>query len=153
MNCPCRPRRISHPDYRYRIHRNDPLLIVDDSTDNQLLLQAFLRNQPLELHFAEDGVEAVEAAKPRAFDLILMDMYMPRMNGIEATETIRKIEAGDTERTAARILAMTADDSITCHNRSLAAGCDEHLVKPVSKKNLLQALDRTSSTRELVVPQ
>lgn len=127
------------------------VLIVDDSIDNQLLLQAFLRNQPLELHFAEDGVEAVEAAKQRAFDLILMDMHMPRMNGIEATETIRKIEAEDTERAAARIFAITADDDIASHNRSLAAGCDEHLVKPVSKKNLLQALERASHAREPLV--
>jgi CheY-like chemotaxis protein len=148
---PPAPRQPSQP--QVRVASRQKVLIVDDSIDNQLLLRAYLRDQPWELSFAEDGIEAVEEAKQQAFDLILMDMHMPRMNGIKATRSIRKIESDNPERPPAKILAITADDSVSSHRLSIDAGCNEHLVKPVSKKLLLQAIERVSSTREVGVPR
>ena len=124
------------------------MLIVDDSIDNRMLLQAYLEDQPWDLSFAEDGLVAVGEARKQAFDLILMDMQMPRMNGIDATRTIRELERERPERSAAKILAITASDSVNDHQHSLDAGCNEHLVKPISKKTLLQIIARTIATRQ-----
>jgi len=123
------------------------ILIVDDSIDNRMLLQAFLENQPWELHFAEDGLVAITRVEQQSFDLILMDIQMPRMNGIDATRFIREMERERPDRVPAKILALTADDSVDSHQRSLDAGCDGHLVKPVSKKSLLQILAGTTASQ------
>jgi signal transduction histidine kinase/ActR/RegA family two-component response regulator len=123
------------------------ILIVDDSIDNRMLLQAFLENQPWELHFAENGLVAITQVEQQSFDLILMDIQMPRMNGIDATRFIREMEHERPDRAPAKILAITADDSVDGHQRSLDAGCDGHLVKPVSKKSLLQILASTIASQ------
>ena len=118
------------------------MLIVDDSVDNRMLLQAYLKDEPWDLHFAQDGLFAVAEAQDQCFDLILMDIRMPRMNGHDATRTIRQIELERPDRAPAKILAITADDSVNDRQRSLEAGCDEHVIKPLSKTTLKQILAR-----------
>ncbi len=115
------------------------VLIVDDSPDNRLLLRAFLKGAASVLDEAADGREGVALFRERRYDVVLMDMHMPQMDGIEATRAMRALER---ERGGPRtpILALTADDSVHDRQRSLEAGCDEHLVKPVSKRALLAAL-------------
>jgi CheY-like chemotaxis protein len=116
------------------------MLIVDDSIDNRMLLQVYLKEQPWDLRFAEDGLIAVNEAQQECFDLILMDIRMPRMNGHDATRKIREIELEQPARMRAKILAITADDSVNDRQRSIEAGCDDHLVKPLSKTKLMQVL-------------
>ena len=115
------------------------VLIVDDSPDNRLLLRVFLNGAVTALDEAEDGAQGVEMFRARRYDVVLMDMHMPVMGGIEATRAMRALEAqrGDAPAT---ILALTADDSLDDRRRSTEAGCDEHLVKPISKKALLAAI-------------
>jgi signal transduction histidine kinase/CheY-like chemotaxis protein len=115
------------------------VLIVDDSSDNRLLLRAFLGNTVARLDEADDGARGVAMFRERDYDLVLMDMHMPVMGGIEATRAMRAWE-GQRGGAPATILALTADDSIDDRRRSTAAGCDDHLVKPVSKKKLLAAI-------------
>ncbi len=116
------------------------VLLVDDSEDNRLLIRAFLAAEVAVLDEAADGVEGLERFREASYDVVLMDMHMPRMDGIAATRAMRDAErrSGNEGRTV--ILALTADDSVNDRARSLEAGCDDHLVKPVSKKTLLAAL-------------
>ena len=116
------------------------ILIADDSPDNQLLIQAYLRNRPYQLIFEEDGQAALDRFARSRFDLILMDVQMPGMDGLTATRAIRAMEQ---ERRVSRtpILAMTANGSLEDVKRSLNAGCDAHLSKPTSKLELLHAIE------------
>ncbi len=115
------------------------VLIVDDSVDNRLLLSAFLKSAVARVDQAENGAAGLGRFKRHGYDLVLMDMHMPVMDGLSAARAIRDYEH---EHGLARaiILALTADDSVSDRDRSLAAGCDDHLVKPVSKKALIGVL-------------
>jgi two-component system sensor histidine kinase/response regulator len=117
------------------------ILIAEDSPDNQRLVQAYLRNRPYHLTFEENGQAAVDRFAGSNFDLILMDVRMPGMDGLTATRAIRAIEQ---ERRVPRtpILAMTANGSLEEVESTLNAGCDAHLSKPASKLELLRAIER-----------
>jgi CheY-like chemotaxis protein len=143
LSMPCSPVLASEPMSTARSDetaRRRKLLIVDDSIDNRRLLQVYLKDQPWDLRFAEDGLLAVIEAQQQCFDLILMDIRIPRMNGHDATRAIRKIELEWPDRASAKIFAITANDSVNDRQRSIDAGCDRHLVKPISKTTLLQIL-------------
>ena len=129
---------------QYTTAANCRILVVDDAADNRMLLGVYLKNQRADIEFAEDGVEALMMFKQRRYDIVLMDMHMPRMNGIEATKAMREFEnlqrRSGPQRSA--ILAITADDSDNDQQRSLQAGCDAHLIKPISRATLLSKLQR-----------
>ena len=117
------------------------VLIVDDSTENRLLLKVFLKAQPVRVDEAGDGAEAVGQAASTHYDLILMDIQMPVMDGLAATRAIRDRErAGGLA--SVPILALTADDSAVDRARSLDAGCNEHLRKPITRQSLVEVLQR-----------
>lgn len=80
--------------------------------------------------FAEDGDEAVAAWRAREFDLVLMDIQMPRLSGVDATRQIRKLEVG-TDRSRTVIVGLTANAFREQHVAYRAAGMDEVLTKPV----------------------
>ncbi|MCP4751569.1 MAG: response regulator [Proteobacteria bacterium] len=112
------------------------ILMVDDSPDNRLLIQVFLKKTPYLLATAENGKIAVERFKTGNYDLVLMDMHMPVMDGYTATREIRKWEMENgLDRT--RIIALTANALKEDEQKSLDAGCDTHLTKPVTKAKLL----------------
>jgi signal transduction histidine kinase len=117
------------------------ILIAEDSPDNRLLAQAFLKSSPYRLTFEVDGKAAVDRFAASDFDLILMDVGMPVMDGLAATRAIRALER---ERGAdpIPILALTADASLEDIERSSEAGCDAHLSKPISKLELLNAIEK-----------
>lgn len=117
------------------------VMIVDDSEDNLLLLRHFMKTKPIELTEARNGKEAVEKYSQISFDIILMDIQMPVLDGHEATQKIRQIEK-ETGRKYIPILALSANALAEEINKSLSAGCNEHLVKPVSKLTLDEALNR-----------
>jgi len=116
------------------------ILIAEDSADNRLLVQVYLRGSPHQLTFVNDGKAAVDRFAAQTFDLILMDMQMPVMDGLTATSTIRAIELkrGDPP---IPIVALTAN--ARPHDVALSgnAGCNQHLSKPISKHKLLSTIE------------
>jgi CheY-like chemotaxis protein len=116
------------------------LLIVDDAEENRALLQAYLARTPHLLTFAEHGAQAVDQYMRHPFDLVLMDMQMPVMDGLEATGRIRQWERQHPEHPVTPIVAVTADALPEHRERSLAAGCTAHLTKPIRKVALLAAI-------------
>ena len=117
------------------------MLIVDDSTENRLLLKVFLKKHSVIVDEAVDGAEAIEQTAQTHYDLVLMDVHMPVMDGLTATRSIREREQQH-EQVRTPILALTADDTDADRQRSLAAGCDDHLVKPISRDTLRLVLER-----------
>jgi len=117
------------------------ILVAEDSPDNRLLVQVYLKGSPYQLTFEEDGKAAVDRFAASDFDLILMDVQMPVMDGIAATCAIRTLER---ERLAPSIpiVALTANANLQDIERSRDAGCDAHLSKPISKLNLIAAIEK-----------
>jgi PAS domain S-box-containing protein len=115
------------------------LLLADDSEDNVFLMQAFLRGSGRRLDVASDGAEAVAKFRSGRYDLVLMDVNMPVMDGHAATRAIRAWEA-ENRRQRTPILALTAHALQSEVDKSVAAGCDAHLSKPIQREALLAAI-------------
>jgi two-component system, sensor histidine kinase and response regulator len=115
------------------------ILLVDDSADNRLLVEAYLRKCPYQVDLAENGEVAVEKFKSGNYDLVLMDMQMPVMDGYTATRTIRQWESPQGLKPTP-IIALTAFGLKQEMQKSLEAGCDAHLTKPIKKAMLLEAI-------------
>lgn len=113
------------------------VLLVEDNAINRFLLRRFLESGGHTVTEAVDGIEAVDRASTTAFDVILMDISMPRMDGIAATQAIR---SGHGPSSAARILALTAHALPQERDRFQAAGMDATLTKPIARLPLLRAL-------------
>ncbi|MBF0153924.1 MAG: response regulator [Magnetococcales bacterium] len=115
------------------------LLVVDDSDDNRLLIQAFLKNQPYRVDTAGEGATALEKLRLNRYDLVLMDLQMPVLDGLEATRLQRQREK---EQGLPRvpILALTAHAMEEDERRALQAGCDRFLTKPIRRARLLAVL-------------
>lgn len=116
------------------------ILLVEDSEDNQILIKSYLKHTPHQIVVAENGAVAVEKFKDDDFDLVLMDMQMPVMDGYTATRAIRQWER-EKDKKAIPILALTANAMREDVQKSLDAGCNAHLSKPVKKKVLLETID------------
>jgi CheY-like chemotaxis protein len=117
------------------------LLLADDSADNRRIVQLFLRQYPCELDTAEDGAAALDAVRNGAYDLVLMDVHMPGMDGLTATRAIRDWEQAE-GRPRTPVVALTASAMAEDVQRALDAGCDAHVAKPVRKSVLLQTVNR-----------
>jgi PAS domain S-box-containing protein len=117
------------------------LLVAEDSPDNRLLVQVYLKGSPYHLTFAEDGKSAAEQFASSDFDLILMDVRMPVMDGLGATRAIRTLE-GERGAAPVPIIALTANASSQDIERSRLAGCNAHLSKPISKFELLRTIEQ-----------
>ncbi|MBF0124797.1 MAG: response regulator, partial [Magnetococcales bacterium] len=116
------------------------ILLVDDSEDNRMLVQAFLKNMPFRIDTATNGLEAIEQFKYHRYDLILMDVQMPEMDGYTATQRIRALEEESGQRRLVPIIALTANALQRDIERSLDAGCSFHLTKPIRKTRLLETI-------------
>ena len=127
------------------------ILVVEDSEYNVLLIKAYLKNCGFELEVAENGKIAVDRVMSGWPDLVLMDLQMPVMDGLEATRAIRKWET-KTHAPPIPILALTAHAADEGFGRSLEAGCTEHLTKPIKKATLLEAISRHIKGRVRVTP-
>jgi PAS domain S-box-containing protein len=112
------------------------VLIVDDAEDNRALIKFSLRNSRISLTMAENGQEAVEAALSRKFDLIIMDMQMPVMDGYEATRQMRK--HGIKTPIVAFTAAILKNDLLKCTE----AGCSTYLAKPFNQDTLVECLSK-----------
>ncbi|QAZ69153.1 PAS domain S-box protein [Solidesulfovibrio carbinolicus] len=123
------------------------LLLAEDEALARLAIEAMLRREGHDVRTAENGCEALALLAREPFDLVLMDVQMPAMDGLEATRRIRSGEAGPA---AARtpILAMTAYAMEGDKERFLAAGMDGYVTKPVELVELLAVIDQVLSDRE-----
>ena len=139
------------PDTAAKTQPDLPLsiLLADDSKDNRLLIHAYLKDTGYRLDDAENGAIAVAKLKAGNYDLVLMDIQMPVMDGLEATRAIRAWEQeGGRSRTP--ILALTAsalDDDV---RRTFEAGVDMHISKPIKKAVLIAAIKNSTSSPSIL---
>jgi signal transduction histidine kinase/DNA-binding response OmpR family regulator len=120
-------------------HESKRILIAEDNPDNQILISAFLADSPHIIDIAGNGVEAVDKFEKNSYDLVLMDIQMPLMDGYDATRKIRELESGQ-RRAGTPIIALTAHATTDERQKCLDAGCDGHLTKPIKKSKLLEAI-------------
>jgi len=114
------------------------VLLVEDNAVNRTLAQRLLQKRGFEVSTAVDGREAIRAAQSAEFDVILMDIQMPEMDGFEATAEIRKREKFSGRRTP--IIALTAHAMKEDRDRCLSAGMDAYVTKPINPAELFSAI-------------
>jgi len=123
------------------------ILVVDDYSDNRTLLSAWLRAKGFKVVEAEDGKEGVLQANRAHPDLILMDLAMPELDGVEATRQIRE------RQTLAQtpIFAITAYATYDVKQDALAAGCNEVFTKPLELESLLNKIKSTLGQQQPLI--
>ena len=126
------------------------ILVVDDTEDNRIIVRSFLRKQPISIDEAVNGEEAIQYAQKNDYDLILMDMQMPVLDGYTATRTIREMEATSFKKYTP-IIALSAYALKTDEDASYEAGCNGHISKPVYPETLLGALKNCSLQTEVSI--
>lgn len=112
------------------------ILYVEDNEDNVYMLSARLSRQGYQVIVANDGVQALEAARSACPALILMDLSLPVMDGWEAT---RRLKA-DKETSGIPVIALSAHAMPGDRERAIAAGCDDYDMKPIDFPRLLQKI-------------
>jgi CheY-like chemotaxis protein/anti-sigma regulatory factor (Ser/Thr protein kinase) len=130
-----KPAPASKPQATEASIQDTEILLVEDSVDNEALMSLYLLNAGAKIEVAHNGFEAVEAATKREFDVILMDVQMPGLDGLEAT---RRLRAQGYKKP---IIALTAHALPEEVEKSLKAGCDSHVTKPISRVNLIRAIE------------
>lgn len=122
-------------------HRHQPyrVLLAADNPVNRLLAKALLQRGGYEVETAENGRLAVEAVTRGQYDVVLMDVHMPEMDGIEAARQIREL---DSQRRETPIVAMTANAMEEDRQRCIAAGMNDYIAKPIDEAELLRILAR-----------
>ncbi|MEP7016284.1 MAG: response regulator, partial [Verrucomicrobiota bacterium] len=114
------------------------ILVVEDNAINRAVASGMLEKEGHTLTHAANGLEAIAAVTTKCFDLILMDVQMPEMDGFQATARIRELEKMTGRHTP--IIAMTAHAMVGDRERCIAAGMDDYISKPLGKEDLFRAL-------------
>ncbi|MFW5837602.1 MAG: response regulator, partial [Desulfovibrionaceae bacterium] len=117
------------------------ILLAEDSANNRMLIQLYMKKTPHSLRMAENGQEAVQLFEEGDFDAVLMDIEMPVMDGYDATRAIRRLER-EQGLAPTPIVALTAHAFKGMREQCLAAGCSDYLAKPVKKARLLELLNK-----------
>jgi signal transduction histidine kinase/ActR/RegA family two-component response regulator len=146
----CEEIKIPHIKEKYNLNSShsvkpSKILLVDDSEFNRILIQEYLKNTNHVITEAENGKIALEKVKHGDFDIILMDMQMPVMDGYIATKEIRDWEK-QTNHFHTPIIAITAYALKEEQEKSISVGCDQHLSKPILKDSLMKVLDNVFAT-------
>ena len=121
------------------------ILLTEDYLTNQQIAMRHLSRAGHQVDLAQNGREAVEAFKKKRYDLILMDIQMPEMDGFEATKRIRELETRNSTTNPLShvpIIAMTAHAIQGYRERCLEAGMDDYIAKPLKRKNLIAMVDK-----------
>ncbi|MBF0380129.1 MAG: PAS domain S-box protein [Magnetococcales bacterium] len=122
------------------------VLLAEDNIDNAMVIEAYLNNSIHKLEIVVDGSQALEKiTSGNKYDVVLMDIQMPVMDGLEATKKIRAWEK-EQQQPKNRILALSAHAMIGDEKKSILAGCDSHITKPISKKKLLEVIEQTKKS-------
>lgn len=129
---PLQDSQSAQPDFSL----SGSVLLVEDHVENQRLISMYLNKAGLEADIANNGQEAVEKALASQYDLVLMDIQMPIMNGIEATQTLRA------KGYKAPIVALTANAMKSDVDACTSAGCDDFVSKPIDKNTLYKLLEK-----------
>jgi PAS domain S-box-containing protein len=124
------------------------VLLADDIEPNRTVIHKFLQDYPLELVDAENGLDALKLYKEEYFDLILMDVEMPVMNGLDATKSIRKWELEE-GKVKTPIIVISAHAFGVQKKRCFEAGCDRLIIKPVRKNELINCISEVIEGKEL----
>ncbi|MCP4352459.1 MAG: response regulator [Desulfobacterales bacterium] len=117
------------------------ILLAEDSEDNRMLITEYFKTTPYQADIAENGEAALEKFKFGKYDLVLMDMQMPKMDGYTATREIRKWEK-ENSRKKTPVIALTAYAMKKDEQKCLNAGCTAYLAKPVKKATLLSVIEK-----------
>ena len=120
-------------------------LVVEDEPFNRTYIQSLLQKKNFSVSFAYDGLQAIKAVKEHPFDVVFMDIQLPKLNGLKATREIREFEGQHGRHTP--IIAITAHAREEDQQRCLAAGMDEYISKPIDPKEFFMAI-----RRQLTVP-
>jgi PAS domain S-box-containing protein len=123
------------------------ILLVEDAPENRLLIRHYLKKTPHQLDIAENGQIALDKFQSGEYDLVLMDMQMPVMDGYTATTKIKRWERKAGLRTTP-VIALTAHANKEEERKGLDAGCIAYLTKPVSKARLIQAIQKYTRVHE-----
>jgi CheY-like chemotaxis protein/HPt (histidine-containing phosphotransfer) domain-containing protein len=121
------------------------ILVVDDNEINRIVATSLLSSLGCETEVAENGAEALRTLKEQDYDIVLMDIRMPVMDGMEATERIRRPSSG-ARNPAVPIIALTANAMAAERKQCLEVGMQEYLTKPVLRDALLEVLQRILPT-------
>ena len=126
--------KIANNNHQDRSLKDYKILIVEDNEVNQLLLERILKSLDAKTYLAENGSEAVELVKSKYFDLVLMDIQMPGMDGLTATKIIKS------QFPHLPVLAVTAHAFLEEIEKCREAGCDDVITKPIKKTELLEKI-------------
>jgi CheY-like chemotaxis protein len=126
------------------------VLLAEDNPVNRQLAVKVLEKNGHSVSTAENGLRAVELFSTGKFDIVLMDIQMPDMNGYEATAAIRKAESGGSR---VPIVALTAHSADRDRCRCLEADMDDYLPKPIRPRDLLAAVERNAARQNSLAPQ
>ena len=121
------------------------ILLAEDSEDNRLLIAAYLRGTPHQLHTAENGRVAIEMFKTRPYDLVLVDVNMPVLDGYSAVASMRAWER-EHGASPTPIIALTGRAMVEDRVRAIEAGCNGHLTKPLRRAVLMEAISRFTNS-------
>jgi signal transduction histidine kinase/DNA-binding response OmpR family regulator len=143
---PVLPVRVAAEAGPKRVSLDLEVLLVEDNIVNRTLAEQMLEYLGCRSVTAENGQEAVERCRERAFDLVLMDCHMPVMDGFEATVQIRRDELGSGRRTP--VIALTAGVTVEEREKCRAAGMDDFVAKPIVRDLLRDCLARWSPRRD-----
>ncbi|MBF0359036.1 MAG: response regulator, partial [Magnetococcales bacterium] len=117
------------------------ILLAEDVEENQLVMQAYLKNSPYQIDITNNGAEAFDKFQSGSYDAVVMDVQMPVMDGITATEKMREWE-NEVGANRTPIIALTAHAMREDAQKTIESGCDLHLSKPIQKARLLEVLDQ-----------
>ena len=130
--------RVPEPGFR--------ILLAEDNRVNQAFVCALLEKAGHRVEVVSNGAEAVDAVRRGAFDILLMDIEMPGMDGVRATRLIRAL---DGPASSIPIIALTADTADDCREKFISGGMDDYVVKPVSPDQLNAAIQRQLHCRTI----
>ncbi|MEZ0390766.1 MAG: hybrid sensor histidine kinase/response regulator [Pseudobdellovibrionaceae bacterium] len=136
-----KPLQPSLPKTPSILDRKLKLLVVEDTPEVQMLIRAFLKGTNVQLSFAENGQEGLRNFQKENFNLVLLDLQMPVMDGFEAAQKMREFEVKVNHNSHhVPILALTALTTKSDIDHALEAGCDGYVTKPFSRSQLLNTL-------------